>query len=147
MIPPFPVTPPQNPPSHISLLSPLCLYKDALLLSHPLVTHHSRIPLNWGIKSPLDQGSPLLLISDKVILCYMCIWSNGSLPPCTLLGWWSSPWEHWVFQLVDIVLPMELQSPSALSVRLPATPPGSLTRLSLMVSSKHPHSLHFSYSY
>jgi hypothetical protein len=31
-------------------------------------------------------------------------------------GWWFSPWELWVVLLVDIVLPMGLQSPSAPSV-------------------------------
>jgi len=35
-------------------------------------------------------------------------------PPCTLFGWWFSPWElYWVVQLVDSVLPMGLQNPSA----------------------------------
>jgi hypothetical protein len=30
------------------------------------------------------------------------------IPPCTLLGWWSSPWDHWVIWPADIVLPLGL---------------------------------------
>jgi hypothetical protein len=60
---------------------------------------------------------------DKAILCYICSWSHGSLHPCIFFGQWFSPWEFWWVLLVDIVvLPMELQTPSALSV-LPLTPP------------------------
>lgn len=33
--------------------------------------------------------------------------------PCTLHGWWSHPWEHWVVQPANVVLPMVLQFPSA----------------------------------
>jgi hypothetical protein len=35
------------------------------------------------------------------------------IPPCILFGWGFSPWELWVVLIVDIVLPMGLQSPSA----------------------------------
>jgi hypothetical protein len=47
--------------------------------------------------------------------------------PCISFSRWFSPWKLWGFCLVDIVvLPMELQSPSALST-LPLTLPfGSL---------------------
>jgi hypothetical protein len=48
--------------------------------------HHSSIPLCWGIKSPQDQGPPLPLLSGKAILCYICIWSHGSLPVYSLVG-------------------------------------------------------------
>ena len=45
------------------------------------------------------------------------------IPPCILFGWWFSPWELWEVWLVNIVvLPMELQTPSAPSV-LPLTRP------------------------
>ena len=43
------------------------------------------------------------------------------VPPCVLFGSWFSPWELWYLWLVDIVLPMGLQTPSAPSV-LPLTP-------------------------
>jgi hypothetical protein len=53
---------------------------------------------------------------NKVILCYICGWSNGSLN----VGWWFSPWELRVVVvvwLIDIVaLPMRLQTPSDPSV-------------------------------
>ena len=45
-----------------------------------LPPHHSSIPLCWGIEPPQDQGPPLPLLSDKAILCYICIWSHESLP-------------------------------------------------------------------
>jgi hypothetical protein len=38
------------------------------------------------------------------------------VPPCVVFGWWFSPCELWLVQLVDIVLPMGLQSPSVPSV-------------------------------
>ena len=42
---------------------------------------------------------------------------------CVLFGWWFSPWELWVVQLVDIVvLPMGLQTSSA-SLVLALIPP------------------------
>ena len=45
------------------------------------------------------------------------------VPPFVLFGWWFSPWVHWDFWLVDIVvLPIGLQTPSVLSV-LSLTPP------------------------
>ena len=46
--------------------------------------------------------------------------------PCVVFGWWFSPWELQGNQLVDIVLPMGLQSPSAPSVPSPTLPLGSL---------------------
>jgi hypothetical protein len=60
---------------------------------------------------PIDarQGHPLLHMQLEP-------W----VPSCVLFGWWFSPWELcWVW-LVDVVLPMELQTPSAPSV-LPLT--------------------------
>ena len=33
---------------------PICLYEDVPPPTHPLVPHHSIIPLCWGIKSPQD---------------------------------------------------------------------------------------------
>ena len=45
------------------------------------------------------------------------MWLELWVPQCVLLGWWFSPWELWGIWLVDIVvLPMGLQTPSALSV-------------------------------
>jgi hypothetical protein len=58
--------------------------------------------------------SPLPLMSDKAI-CYIYIWSPGSLHEYSLVGGFSS-WELWVLQFVDIVLLMGLQSPSTPSV-------------------------------
>ena len=121
MIFPFPVSPPSShPPS-----PPLCLYAGAPSPTHPLLLHPSSIPLCWDIKPPQDQEPPLPLMPDEAILCYICSWSHG-FSLCKLFGWWFSPWELW---LVDIVVfPMRLQSPSAPSVlpqTLPLGPMGS----------------------
>jgi hypothetical protein len=42
-------------------------------------------------------------------------------PSIVLFGWWFSPWELWRVWLVDVVLPMGFQNPSAPSV-LSVTP-------------------------
>jgi len=53
-----------------------------------------------------QQGHPLLHTQLE-------LWVHSYV----LLGWWFSPWEFWWVWLVDIVvLPMELQTPSAPSV-------------------------------
>ena len=60
-------------------------------------------------------------------------------PPCTLLGWWSRLWEHWVVQTADVVLPMGLQSPLRLQSFRQLT--HVVPELNLMDGSKHPHLL------
>ena len=69
-----------HPPPHTHF------YQGAPPPTHPLPPHHSSIPLRWGIKPPQDQGPPLPLTSDKVILYYICIWSQGSLHVYSLVG-------------------------------------------------------------
>jgi hypothetical protein len=49
-------------------------------------------------------------MSDKAIFCYICSWSHE---PLYVFGWWFSPWELWGVWLVNIVLLMRLQAPSA----------------------------------
>jgi hypothetical protein len=63
-----------------------CLYEGPPPLTHPLLSHRSRIPLHWGIKPPQDQGPPLPLIPDKAILCYICSWSHESFHVYCLVG-------------------------------------------------------------
>ena len=61
------------------------------------------------------------------------------VPPCVLFGWWFSLWELWRVWLVDIVLPMRLQTPSAPSV-LSLTPPlGSPCSVQWLAASIHIH--------
>jgi hypothetical protein len=76
MINPFPYYPSTKPPSHNCPPPPICLYESTPPTSHILQTHHSSIPLCWGIKLPQDQGPLLLLLSGKAILSYICIWSQ-----------------------------------------------------------------------
>ena len=76
---------PSTHPSH-PILPPLCLYEGAPPPTHPLLPHCSSIPLHWGIKPPQDQGAPLPLMPDKVILCYICSWSHGSFHVYSLVG-------------------------------------------------------------
>ena len=81
---------------------------------------------NWTftgsrVSSPIDawQGHPLLHM-----------WLETWIIPCVHFGWWFSPWELWAgdwIWLVDIVvLPMGLQTPSALSVLSLTSPLGIL---------------------
>ena len=75
-----------RPPSHnLRLLSPLCLYEGAPLPIYPLLSHPSSIPLRWSITPPQDQGLPLPLMSDKVIVSYSSVWSHGSFPVYSLV--------------------------------------------------------------
>lgn len=48
--------------------------------------HHSSIPLSWGINPPQDQEFPLPFMSDKAVICYICICSHGSFPVHSLVG-------------------------------------------------------------
>jgi hypothetical protein len=57
--------------------------------------------------------------------------------PSVLFGWWFSSWELWGIWLVDIVLPMGLQTPSAPS-DLSLTPSlGTLCSVQWLVVSIH----------
>jgi hypothetical protein len=42
-----------------------------------------RVLLYWVIKPPQGQGTPLPVMPDKIILCYIHSWSHG-YPLCTL---------------------------------------------------------------
>ena len=134
----FLVTPPQAPTPHLPLLPPICLYDRTPLPTQPFL-HHPLSPASLMLSHSIPPASPytavsglhmtkgpsLSLMSEKAILCCLCIWSHTWFPPCVVLGCWSSPWEHWVVWPAD-VLPMGLQSHLALPVLLPAPPPMSL---------------------
>jgi hypothetical protein len=89
---------------------------------HPLLPHRPSIPLHWGIKPSQDQGPLLPLMPYKVILCYICSWSHGSLHVYSLVGGLVLEISRESGWLIFFVLPMGLQTPSAPSV-LPLTPP------------------------
>jgi hypothetical protein len=58
------------------------------------------------------------------------------VPPCVFFGWWFSPWELWEFWLVDtVVLPMGLQTPSALSVLSLSPPLGTPSSVQWLAAS------------
>ena len=102
---------PQPPPSP----SPLPLWGCSL--SHPPLQY----PAMLGHKTSTGpRASPPIDVQQ--VHSHRHIRLEPWVPPCVLLGWWFSPWELWVVLLVDIVLPMGLQSPSAPSV-LPLTLP------------------------
>ena len=93
---------------------PLCLQEDTPLPTHLLSPHCPSIPLHWSIKPPQDQGAPPPLMLDKAILCYICSWNYGSLHVYSLVGGLvPGSSGRWEVQLVDIVLLMGLQTPSA----------------------------------
>jgi hypothetical protein len=71
------------------------------VLLHPLIhTCLSALEFPYAEASSLHRtkGLPSHLMPDKVISCYTCIWSHGSL--CVYSNWWFSPWELWVVRLV-----------------------------------------------
>ena len=86
MIYPFRVTPPQNPHPMCPLPTPVCLYECALYPPTHSCPNAPASPLLWGIKPPQDQRLPLPLMSDKAILCYICIWS-GAMDPSLYIPW------------------------------------------------------------
>jgi hypothetical protein len=75
---PFPGFPSENPLSH----PPPPAHQPI----HPLPLPCPGIPLQWGIEPSQDQGPVLSLMSHKAILCYICIWSHGSLHVHSLVG-------------------------------------------------------------
>jgi hypothetical protein len=103
---------PSQPPSHPLLLPPLCLDEVAPPSTNSLTSpafcyvgasslHRMKgLPSHW--------------------------WQIRPSADTYVSGWWFSPWELWVVQLVDIVLPMGLHYPSA-----PSVPPLALPLRSL----------------
>jgi hypothetical protein len=83
---------------------------------------HSLLPPNSGIP---QQGHPVLHM-----------WLEPWVSPCVLSGWLFSPWELWgEVWLVDIVLPMELQTPSVLSVLSLTAPLATLCSVQWLAKS------------
>jgi hypothetical protein len=82
LLPGYPST---NPIPHLPP-PPFCLYESAPPPTHSLSSQCSSISLLWGIKPPQHQGPLLQLLSGKTILCYICIWSHGSLQVYSLFG-------------------------------------------------------------
>jgi hypothetical protein len=126
--------------SRFPLWKPLILFSLPLLLwgcspTHPLQLPCPGILLHWGIEPSLDQGaSPPTDVRQGHPLLHM--WLELWVPPCIFFGWWFRPWELWGIWLVDIVLPMGLQTPSAPSVLSLIPPMGTpclaaSTRLSI----------------
>jgi hypothetical protein len=101
-----------SPPSPLPLweCSPTHLPSPAPPLQHPL---------SWGIKPPQDQGSPLSLMSSRSILCYICIWSHGSLPVHLLVsslipgstGWSGQLMLSFLWHLLSSTPPFLLRAP------------------------------------
>jgi hypothetical protein len=129
MISHFLVTSPQDPHPTTSLLL-LCLYEGA----HHLPRNPSSIPLHWGIKPLQDQRPSLPLMSDKAILCYLCVWSHGSLPVHLWVGVLVPGSTRWPCQLMlfflGVAITLRSSSPSA-------TSPTRVPELSLMVGSTY----------
>jgi hypothetical protein len=92
------------------------------LLFHPFL--HSCLTT---LASPYAGASNLH--RTKGLLSHWCQIRPSSAPYAAgamySFGWWFSYRELWVIQLVDIVLPMGLQSPSAPTVLPLALPLGS----------------------
>jgi hypothetical protein len=83
MLSPFPSFPSTSPLSPPPPPPPPYLYEGAPTHTHPLLLQWPSVLLSWVIKPAQDQGMLLLMIPDKVILCYISSWSHG-YPLCTL---------------------------------------------------------------
>ena len=80
---PFSGFPSRNPLTHPP--SP-CFCEGVSPHTHPFLPPCSGIPLHWGIKPSQEQWPLLQMMSDKVILCYVCSCSHGSLYVFSLVG-------------------------------------------------------------
>lgn len=69
----LPVTPSPGLHPTFTLHPPLYLYESFPLPIHSLLPYCSSFPLCCGICTPQDQGPPCLLLSSKVILCYISL--------------------------------------------------------------------------
>ena len=103
MISPFLILPPKTP-------NPI-FHFPAYNLCPPL--SWPGIPLHWSIKPSQDQWPLLSLISEKAILCYIFLWSHGSLHVYSLIGS-LVPGSSGGYKLVYIITvpPMGLQTSS-----------------------------------
>jgi hypothetical protein len=108
---PFPCPSPKYP---IPFSLPLLLWgcSPTHPPTHPLLPPHPGIPLHWGIEPSQDQEPLLPLMSDNVILCYICRWSHvyslvGGLAPGSSGG---SGWLLLLFFLWGCKLFQFLQS-------------------------------------
>jgi hypothetical protein len=105
------------PETHYPIPSPLLLWgwtpthppTPASLPLHSSTLGH-RAFMGPRASSPIDAQQGYFLLH---------MWLEPWVPPCVLLGWWFRSWGLW---LVDIVLPMGLQTPSVPPV-LSLTPP------------------------
>jgi hypothetical protein len=118
------------PLSRFPLLKPPIPSSLPLLLcrcfpTHPLtpssLPFHSPTLGYWAFTGP--RTTPLIDAWQVYPLLHV---TKPWVPPCVHFGWWFSPWELWGYWLVDIVLPMELQIPSDLSVLSLIPPMGTL---------------------
>ena len=114
MLSPFLISPPKE---NIIPLSPSPSPCPPI---YPLPLPGPGILLHWGIESSQDQGPLLPLMTDNVILCYMCSWSHGSLHVNSFLGclvpgssggsgWFILlflPWGYKLLQLLSVASPL-----------------------------------------
>jgi len=108
MLSPFPLS--YTPLPLPLLLWEWCHYYQPTPSSVPGITLH------WGNEPSQDQVLFCLLMLNNAILCYICSWSHGSLHVDSLFSGSVPGSSHGVWLVDIVVLPMELQSPSAPSV-------------------------------
>jgi len=103
-----------------------------LLLQKPPIPHLLSPPLTWLYEGTPPPTHPLQLTPSafpsarasnlhrtKSLPSHWCQTSSSSptygawISPGILLGWWYSPWQQWVVQSANTVLPMGSQYPSA----------------------------------
>ena len=81
-------------------LPSLCLYEGAPPLTYPLTPHCSSIPPTLGHQTFTGpRACPFIDVRQDHPLLQMFL--DPWIPPFTLLGQWSSPWEHQVVQSIS----------------------------------------------
>jgi len=107
---PYP-TPPHPASMKVLHHAPICS------LLHPC----PGIPQQCDMELSQDQGPFLPLMPNKAILCYICYWRHESFHVYSFVGS-LVPGSSGVWLIDIVVLPMGLQTPSAISVHS-LTPP------------------------
>ena len=76
-------------PFQVSFLKTPCVLAFMRVFLHTRSTTSASLlqyPLHWGTKPPQDEGLSLPFVSDKAVLCYICICCQESLHVYTLVG-------------------------------------------------------------
>lgn len=78
MLNPFLFPPPKTHYSITPMAASMCALPQ--IPTYPLLPPHPSIPLHWDIGFWQEQRPLLLLMLEKVIMCYISRWGHRSIP-------------------------------------------------------------------